>query len=96
MARASTPSLLGALPAKLQSTRTRAASLGGTSTTATRRPPPTSPPGDYRARRRSLPLRATLWEPSCPSFERPQAGALLWEGGTLEELACGFVDRGDG
>jgi len=38
----------------------------------------------------------TLWEPSCPAFERLQAGAVLWEGGTLEELAFGFVDRGDG
>src|SRR5215207_9285539 len=38
----------------------------------------------------------TLGEPFRPSFERPQSGAVLREAGTLEELACGFVDRGDG
>jgi hypothetical protein len=38
----------------------------------------------------------TLGEPSCPAFKRPQAAAVLWEGGTLEEIAFGFVDRGDG
>jgi hypothetical protein len=34
----------------------------------------------------------TLGEPSRPSLERPQAGAVLREAGMLEELACGFVD----
>jgi hypothetical protein len=28
--------------------------------------------------------------------EAPQGGAVLREGGTLDELACGFVDRDDG
>jgi hypothetical protein len=37
-----------------------------------------------------------LGEPFRPALERPQAGAVLREGGTLEELACGFVDRSDG
>jgi hypothetical protein len=29
-------------------------------------------------------------------LQAPQAGAVLREGGTLEELARGFVDRSDG
>ena len=58
--------------------------------------PPTSPPGVGRGLRRSPPPRATLWEPFHPAFEGSQAGAVLREGCTLEELACGFVDRSDG
>jgi hypothetical protein len=38
----------------------------------------------------------TLGEALRPAFEAPQAGAVLREAGTLEELACGFVDRSDG
>ena len=37
----------------------------------------------------------TLWEPFRPAFEEPQARAVLREGSTLEELACGFVDSSD-
>jgi hypothetical protein len=38
----------------------------------------------------------TLGEALSPSFEGPQAGPVLREGGTLEELARGFVDPCDG
>ena len=37
-----------------------------------------------------------LGEPFRPAFEGPQAGAVLWEGSTLDELADGFVDHRDG
>jgi hypothetical protein len=37
-----------------------------------------------------------LGEPLRPAFEGSQAGAILREASTLEELAFGFVDRGDG
>jgi hypothetical protein len=96
VARASTPSFLRALPAKLESTLTLAESFGGTSTTDS--PAATSLPARClpRDRRRSPPLRAALGEPSRPSLESSQAGAVLREGGTLEELTCGFVDHSDG
>jgi hypothetical protein len=54
VARASTPSFLRALPAKLESTRTRAESLGCSRPPPTRLRPPTSPPGDDPGRWRSL------------------------------------------
>jgi hypothetical protein len=38
----------------------------------------------------------TLGEPLRPVLEGPQSGAVLREGGTLEELAFGFFDRSDG
>ena len=37
-----------------------------------------------------------LGVPFRPAFEGPQADAVLREAGALEELARGFVDRGDG
>jgi len=37
----------------------------------------------------------TLGEPFRPTFEGPQAGAVLWEGSTLDELADYFVDHRD-
>jgi hypothetical protein len=75
VARASTPSFLRALPAKLESTRTRAEteSLGGTSTTHSPEAASLSARSLPRARRQSPPLRAALGEPSRPSFEGPQA-----------------------
>jgi hypothetical protein len=48
VARASTPSFLRALPAKLESTRTRAESLGATSTTDSHEP--ANLPARYRPR----------------------------------------------
>jgi hypothetical protein len=36
-----------------------------------------------------------LCEPFRPAFEAPQSGAVLREASTLEELACGFVERSD-
>jgi hypothetical protein len=96
VARASSPSFLRALPAKLESTRTRAESLGGTSTTD-------SPAADNLTARclprghwRSPPPRATLAKPFRPAFKGPQAGAALREASTLEELADVFVGRSDG
>jgi hypothetical protein len=38
----------------------------------------------------------TLGEPFRPALEGSQAGAVLREGRTLDELAYGLVDRGDG
>jgi hypothetical protein len=38
----------------------------------------------------------TLGEALRPSIEGPQTGAVLRKAGTIEELARGFVDRGDG
>jgi hypothetical protein len=35
----------------------------------------------------------TLGEPLRPALEAPQAGAVLREASTLDELAFGFVDR---
>src|SRR5215218_4613934 len=96
VARASTPSFLRALPAKLESTLTLAESLGGTSTTDS--PAAANLPARClpRGHRRSPPLRAPLCEPSRPAFEGPKAGTVLRETGALEELASGFVDRSDG
>src|SRR5829696_6303982 len=37
-----------------------------------------------------------LGGPFRPAFEGSQASAVLGEAGVIEELACGFVDRGDG
>jgi hypothetical protein len=91
VARASRPSFLRELP--VDSTRTFAESLGGTSTTDS--PAAANLPARYRprGRRRSPALRATLGEPLRPALEGSQAGAVLREGSTLEELAFGFVDR---
>jgi hypothetical protein len=95
VARASSPSFLRALPAKLESTRTRAESLGGTSTTHS--PAATNLPARClpRGRWRSPPLRATLGVPLRPAFEGSQAGAVLREGSALDEPAD-FVDHRDG
>jgi len=94
MARASTPSFLRALP--VESTRTLAESLGGTFTTDS--PEAASLPARCLPRdlRHSPPLRATLGEPLRPAFEGLQAGAVLRETRAFDELACGFVDSGDG
>src|SRR5918994_1750792 len=93
--RASSPSFLRALPAKLESTRTRAESfrrhvhhrLSGCSQPL--RQVPTHASG-------VLHRPTTFGEPLRPAFEAPQAGAILREGSTLEELACGFVYGSDG
>ena len=61
-----------------------------------RRPLPASPPGAYPEPAGVLHCPSTLGEPSRPSIEGPQACAVLREASTLEELACGFIDRGDG
>jgi hypothetical protein len=94
VARASSSPFLRALP--LESTRTRAESLDGTSTTDSPSALPTSLPGVGRGRQRSPPPRATLGEPFCPAFEDPQAGAVLREASTLDELASDFVHHCDG
>jgi hypothetical protein len=93
VARASSPSFLRALP--LESTRTRAESLGGTSTTD-------SPAADNlparclpRGPRRSLPPSDARETVSLRAFEGPQAGAVLREGSALDELAD-FVHRRNG
>jgi len=96
VAKASSPSFLRALPAKLESTLTRAESLGGTSTTHSPAAANLTVRCLPQARQRSPPLRATLAKPFGPALEGSQAGAILWEGSTFDELACGFVDHRDG
>jgi hypothetical protein len=96
VARASSPSFLRALPAKLESTRTRAESLGGTSTTdspaAANLPTRCLP----RGHRRSPSPNDARGTASPSVLEGSQAGAALREGRTLDELATSFVDHGDG
>src|SRR5215208_7590478 len=62
----------------------------------TRRPPPICPLGAYPEAASVLYGPTTLAEPFRPSFEGSQAGAVLREVGTLEELAFGFVERSHG
>ncbi len=93
VARASSQSFLRALP--VESTRTRAESLGCSRPPQIRRPLPTSPPGAYSEATSVLHRPTTLWEPLSPAFEGPQTGAIPWEGGTLDELAD-LVEHRDG
>jgi hypothetical protein len=97
VARASTPSFLRALPAKLESTLTRAESLGGTSTTDS--------PEPANLTARCLPEAAgvfhrptTLGEPF--RLKRSRALRPARSCGKLarshNELVGGFVDRSDG
>ena len=62
----------------------------------THRPLPTSPPGADRDRQRSPPPNDARGTVSLRAFEVPQAGTILCEGGTLDELANYFVDYRDG
>jgi hypothetical protein len=95
VARASSSSLLRALP--LESTRTRAESLGGTSTTDSPEPANLTarclprPPAFSTAQRRLGNRLAQLSRDL-----RPKAGAVLREESTLKKLACDLVDRGYG
>ncbi len=61
-----------------------------------RRPRTASPPGADLKAASVLHRPTTLGEPARPAFEGPQAGAVLQEASTLEELADGFVDHRDG
>jgi hypothetical protein len=85
VARASRLSFLRALPAKLESTRTRKLGRHVNHELAGRCQPPrqvtTEPAGD-------LHRPTALGEPSGPALERPQACAVLREASTLEELAA--------
>ena len=94
VARASSPSFLRALPeAREHPHPCRKLGRHVHHSPAGRRKPPrqmtTGPAG-------VLHRPTALGEPSRPALEGPKAGAVLREGSTLEELACGFVDRGDG
>jgi hypothetical protein len=70
VARASSPSFLRALPAKLESTRTRAESLGAARPPPTRRPPPTSPRGAYPEAARVLNRPTALGETFRPASSK--------------------------
>ena len=45
---------------------------------------------------RATEKRSLIWEPLSPAFEASQAGAILREASTLEELSSSFVDNSDG
>jgi hypothetical protein len=62
----------------------------------TRRPLPASPPGDDRGHQSSPPPNDARQTVSPSIHKGPQAGAVLREASTLEELASDFVDRSDG
>src|ERR671912_132642 len=62
----------------------------------TRRPLPASPPGDDRGNQSSPPPNDARQTVSPSIHKGPQAGAVLREASTLEELASDFVDRSDG
>ena len=95
VARASSPSFLRALPAKLESTRTRAESLGGTSTTDS--PAAANLPAKCLPRPRAFSIAQRRSGNRFAQRSRaPKAGAVLREASTLEQLACGLVDRGYG
>ena len=70
VARASSLSFLRALPAKLESTRTRAESLGATRPPPTRRSLPASLPGAYPEAASVLDGLTTLGEPCRPASSR--------------------------
>ena len=100
MARASSPSFLRALPAKLErSTRTRAVKAWAAHVhhrlLAGRCQPPCQVPTP-RPPAFSTALQDARGSVSLRALEGPQAGAVLWEGSTLDELADGFVDHRDG